>query len=167
MITSYSELIAAINAQREALGVRQQDFDELAGFTPGMTGKAFGPGMVRRLGPEKLFDAMRAAGLAIHLEPDPEQVERMKRRIAENYLPRQANQARPNNRANIDGKTVERVLDFLTQPKKGGILRLKRAVAEYRANAARLGAMTTNRKRRGAAPPCNQPVRTTRLSKYA
>ncbi|MBR1086457.1 hypothetical protein JQ621_03110 [Bradyrhizobium manausense] len=165
MIKSYSELIAGINAQREALGVRMQDFDQLAGFADGLSGKVFGPAMVKRLGSEKLFDALRAAGLAIRLVEDPEQIERMKRRIDETCIPRQAMQARPNNHANIDSKTIERVLSYLTQPKHGGILRLKRAIAEYRSNAARLGAITTNRKRRCERPSLPAtPIM--RISKY-
>lgn len=98
-VTSYTELIAGINAQREALGVRMSDFDDLAGFPAGLTGKAFGMLQVKRLGPEKLFDAIRAAGLRIKLEVDPDQVEKMKQRISENYNPRQSNQARANNHA--------------------------------------------------------------------
>src|SRR6266576_2695234 len=96
-VTSYTELIAGINAQREALGVRLVDFDELAGFPAGLAGKAFGMLQVKRLGPEKLFDAIRAAGLRIKLEPDPEQLEKMRIRIAENFNPRQGNQARSAN----------------------------------------------------------------------
>jgi len=105
-VTSYSELIAGINAQREALGLRMQDFDDLAGFPAGLTGKAFGMLQVKRLGPEKLFDAMRAAGLRIRLEVDPEQVERMKKRIAENYNPRQANQARNGHASSPASKAI-------------------------------------------------------------
>jgi hypothetical protein len=43
--------------------------------------------------PEKLFDAIRAAGLRIRLEDDPEQTAKMARHIAENFNPRQ--QPRP------------------------------------------------------------------------
>lgn len=98
-VTSYTELIASIRAQLGELGIRYEDFDELAGFAAGLSGKVFGPAQVKRLGPEKLFDAMRAAGLRIRLEADPEQLEKMRIRIAENYNPRQANQARMANNA--------------------------------------------------------------------
>lgn len=59
----------------------------------------FGILQVKRLGPEKMFDAIRAAGLRLRIEEDPEQTAKMKARIAENFRPRQANQARPNNHA--------------------------------------------------------------------
>ena len=98
-VTSYTELIGGIQARLGELGIRQVDFDKLAGFPEGLTGKAFGPSQVKRLGPEKLFDAIRAAGLKLRLEADPEQLERMQKQIAENCQPRQANQARMSNHA--------------------------------------------------------------------
>jgi hypothetical protein len=97
--TSYTELIGGIQVRLAELGIRQVDFDKLAGFPEGLTGKAFGPSQVKRLGPEKLFDAIRAAGLRLRLEADPEQLERMQKAIAENCQPRQANQARMSNHA--------------------------------------------------------------------
>lgn len=93
-ITSYTELITGINAQRESLGVRMDDFDTLAGFPAGLTGKAFGMLQVKRLGPEKLFDALRAAGLRLRIEVDPDQEAKMRARIADHFTPRQGNQAR-------------------------------------------------------------------------
>src|SRR5213075_2825529 len=72
-ITSYTELIAGIQAKVESMGVKQSDFDELAGFAPGLSGKVFGMLQVRTLRLEKLFDAIRAAGLRIRLEDDPDQ----------------------------------------------------------------------------------------------
>jgi hypothetical protein len=83
-----------------------------------------------------MFDAIRAAGLMLRLEPDPEQLEKMQKQIAENCRPRQAHQARPNNQANIDQRTVDRVLIYLTT-KKGGLARLRAAVKEARSNWAR------------------------------
>jgi hypothetical protein len=98
-VTSYTELMAGIQAQVGALGLKLTDFDDLAGFPAGLSGKVFGPAQVKRLGPEKLFDALRAAGLRLRVEVDPEQEAKMKLRIADNYNPRQANQARLNNHA--------------------------------------------------------------------
>jgi hypothetical protein len=135
-VTCYSELIEGIKARLGELGIRQVDFDKLANWAEGLTGKAFGPSRVKRLGPEKLFDAIRAAGLKLRLEADPEQLEKMQKQIAENCRPRQANQARPNNQANIDQRTVDRVLIYLTT-KKGGLARLNAAVKEARSNWAR------------------------------
>jgi hypothetical protein len=93
-VTTYTELMAGIQAQVGALGLKLTDFDDLAGFPAGLSGKVFGMLQVKRLGPEKMFDAIRAAGLRLRLEVDPDQEAKMKQRITENYNPRQANQAR-------------------------------------------------------------------------
>jgi hypothetical protein len=61
-----------------------------------------------------MFDAIRASGLKLRLEADPEQLAKMQKQIAENCRPRQALQARPGNQANIDQRTVDRVLIYLT-----------------------------------------------------
>jgi hypothetical protein len=98
-VTSYTELMATIQAQVGALGLKLTDFDDLAGFPAGLSGKVFGPAQVKRLGPEKVFDALRAAGLRLRVEIDPDQEIKMRQRISENYLPRQATQARMNNHA--------------------------------------------------------------------
>lgn len=97
--TSYTELMGVIQGHVENLGLRLADFDDLAGFPSGLSGKVFGMLQVKRLGPEKMFDAIRAAGLRLRIEVDPEQRAKMELRISENYNPRQANQARRGNHA--------------------------------------------------------------------
>jgi hypothetical protein len=89
-VTCYRELIEGLRSRVGTLGVRYLDFDKLAGFADGLSGKVFGPAEVKRLGIEKMFDAIRAAGLRLRLEEDPEQTARMQARIAENFNPRQA-----------------------------------------------------------------------------
>jgi hypothetical protein len=94
-VTTYSEALGPIRDRVGAvLKIRYEDFDHLCGFAPGLAGKVLGPSRVKRLGIEKFFDAIRGVGLQIRFEEDPEQTARMLERIAENYLPRQANQAR-------------------------------------------------------------------------
>jgi hypothetical protein len=136
-IISYTELIAGIQARIGELGIRQVDFDKLAGFAEGLTGKAFGAAQVKRLGPEKLFDAIRAAGLKLKLEADPEQLERMRKQIAENCQPRQAKQARMGNSANLSNKIIDGVLDYLANNKKDGLVRLNKATKQARSTLAR------------------------------
>lgn len=141
-VTSYTELISAIRDQVGALGVRYQDFDELVDFPPGLTGKVFGPSQVKRLGPEKLFDALRGAGLRLKVEPDPEQIEKMRKRIAANFNPRQANQARMNNEASPAGRhMMGRV--FRHFAKLGGKARMakmsKKELREHQRKAAMAG----------------------------
>jgi hypothetical protein len=101
IVTTYTELMAGIQAQVGELGLKLTDFDDLAGFPAGLSGKVFGMLQVKRLGPEKMFDALRAAGLRIRLEIDPEAGSTNETRIADNYNPRQANQAR-NGPAGVD-----------------------------------------------------------------
>ena len=117
--TSYTELMAAIQCQVEAMNLRLADFDDLAGFPAGLSGKVFGLLQVKRLGPEKLFDALRAAGLKLRVEVDPEQRAKMLERISENYLPRQANQARNRNHASPVGTAVLSRI-FTPLARKGG-----------------------------------------------
>lgn len=102
-VTSYTELMAGIRDKLALLAIRYEDFDDLAGFPAGLTGKVFGPAQVKRLGIEKVFDAIRASGKRLVLEDDPEQDAKMRARIAENYIPRQANQARMNNHSSPVG----------------------------------------------------------------
>jgi hypothetical protein len=145
--TSYTELIAGIQARLSELGIRQVDFDKLAGFADGLTGKVFGPSQVKRLGPEKLFDAIRAAGLRLRLEADPEQLERMRKQIAENCQPRQAKQGRMGNHSRPSNKMIDDVLNYLAN-KKGGLTVLNDAVKEARSNWARHAAKALWEKRR-------------------
>jgi hypothetical protein len=135
-ITCYTELIEGLRDRVGKLGVRYQDFDELAGFPAGLSGKVFGPSQVKRLGPEKLFDAIRAAGLRLRIEEDPEQATKMRGHIAENFLPRDAKNARPGNFANPSDKLIDHVLRHLAG-RKGGLHRLNLAVKLARSNAGK------------------------------
>jgi len=137
LATCYTELIAGIDAKRVALGIRHLDFEVLIGVTQGHWGKAAGMLQVKRLGIEKIFDALRGAGLRIRLEEDPEQTRNIQNQIAnKGFVPRQANQARPGNSANLSNKVIDGVLDYLAH-KKGGLARLNKAVKEARSNGAR------------------------------
>jgi hypothetical protein len=150
-ITTYTELICGIQARIGELGIRQVDFDKLACWADGMSGKIFGPSQVKRLGPEKMFDAIRAAGLRLRLEPDPEQLERMRKQIAENCQPRQSLQARMGNRSHPSNKMIDDVLSYLAN-KRGGLTVLNDAVKEARSNWARHAAKALWEKRRACGP---------------
>jgi hypothetical protein len=152
LVRSYTELIGGIQAKIAARGIRQVDFDRLAGFADGLSGKVFGAAQAKRLGPEKLFDALRAAGLQLRLEDDPEQWARMQKQIAENCQPRKANQARPGNHSRLCHKTIEEVLNYL-ENKKGGLTLLKAAVKRARSNSARRAANAFWRKKRECGLP--------------
>jgi exonuclease VII large subunit len=153
-VTSYTELITGIKGRLAELGIRYQDFDKLAGFSDGLTGKAFGPSQVKRLGPEKLFDALRAAALRIRIEPDAQQLANLQKQITENCQVRQEKQARPNNHAHPSNKIVEDVLSYLVN-KKGGLTQLNDAVKEARSKLARHAAKALWEKRR----ECSSTIR--------
>lgn len=146
-VTSYTELIGAIQARIGELGIRYEDFDVLAGFAPGLSGKVFGPSQVKRLGPEKLFDAMRAASLKIRAEPDAEQLAKMQKQMAENCQVRQTNQARMGNHASpISVHLRDRVYGhFLKEARKK---RWVRTSAKQRSDHARMMAMARIKKER-------------------
>ena len=136
-VTCYSEALGPIRERIGAvLKITYANFDKLADFPEGLTGKTLGQAQVKRLGIEKFFDAIRSAGLRIRLEEDPKQTAKMLQRIAENYPPRQDNQARLGNSANLSNKFIDSVLDYLAN-KKGGLTRLNRAAKLARSNHAR------------------------------
>ena len=147
LATSYTELIVAIKDKLGALNIRYEDFDDLAGFAPGLSGKVFGPCQVKRLGIEKVFDALRASGKRLRLEDDPEQDAKMRERIAENFIPRQANQARMGNSASpISKPLMARVYGhFLKEARKK---RWVNTTKKERSEHARMMAMAGVRKRR-------------------
>jgi hypothetical protein len=107
----------------------------------------------------------------LKLEADPEQLERMRKQIAENCQPRQATQARMGNSANLSNKIIDGVLDYLAN-KKGGLTQLNDAVKEARSNWARHAAKALWEKRpeqQPASPPRLTVVsakRPARRSKY-
>jgi hypothetical protein len=151
-VTSYTELIVGIQQRIGELGIRQVDFDVLAGFGPGLSGKAFGPSQVKRLGPEKLFDAIRAAGLRLRLEADPEQLEKMRKQIAEHCQPRQGNQARMGNHAHPSQKVIDGVVSHLVN-RDGGLAILNKAVIEANLRLA------AKKRKRNVARFRSQPLR--------
>jgi hypothetical protein len=149
LVTSYNEALPHIRDRVGAvLKIRYEDFDSLCDFPTGLSGKVFGPAQVKRLGIEKFFDAIRGAGLRIRLEEDPEQTAKMLARIAENYNPRQANQARPFNHSHPSNKMIDVVLQYLANNKQGGLARLNDAVKEARSNWARNAAKASWEKKR-------------------
>lgn len=153
-VTTYTESLPPI-AERVAnvLRLRYEDFDELCGFPQGLTGKCLGPAQVKRFGIEKWFDAVRAAGLRIRFEEDPEQTAKMVKRASENFIPRQSNQARMGNAASpISAHLRDRVYGHFLK-----VARKKRwagTTKKQRSEHARMMAMARvmkDRKRRKAA----------------
>jgi len=165
-VTSYTELMAGIQAQVEGLGLRLADFDDLAGFPAGLSGKVFGMLQVKRLGPEKMFDALRAAGLRLRIEIDPEQQAKMQTRISENYNPRQANQARLCHASTTPSSAVlTRV--FKAMGRNGGKARWHRKSKEARSEHMRMMVMAREKKRRRARRVAQQRRQRAKLAEVS
>lgn len=145
--TSYTELIGAIRSRIGELGIRYEDFDVLAGFAPGLSGKVFGPSQVKRLGPEKLFDALCAASMKLRAEPDLDQLAKMQKQMAENCQPRQVNQARMSNNASPVGRALlSRVFKHMSR--LGNEARKKKMTKEERSASAKHAANTRWKRKR-------------------
>ena len=96
-VTSYTEALGPIRDRvGEVLKIGYTDFDHLAGLSEGLAGKIFGPSHVKRLGIDKFFDVVRAVGLRIRFEEDPEQTAKMLERIATKFHPRNSRNVRMN-----------------------------------------------------------------------
>jgi hypothetical protein len=152
LVTVYAEAIPLLRDRLAYLGIKYEDFDALCRIADGLTGKCLGPSQVKRFGVDKFFDAIRCAGLQIRFEEDAKQTERMRKRISEKYLPRQANQARPNNEASPAGThMMSRV--FRHFAKLGGKARMAKMSPKERKAHQRMAALAKakgDRKRRKA-----------------
>lgn len=145
--THYVEAIPLIRARLAHLAIRYEDFDTHCSFPDGLTGKCLGPSMVKRFGVDKFFDALAGAGLRIRLEEDPEQTAKMRQRITENYVPRQANQSRPNNHASaISSHVLSRAFGHILRKARKN--RWANTTKAERSAHARMMAMTRHRKER-------------------
>lgn len=147
-VTSYTELIDAIRAKVGRMGLRYEDFDRLAGLPVRFAGKALGPSEVRKFTMEKAFDALRAAGLRLRVEDDPEQEAKMQARIKAKLIhPRQANQARYGNSSSpISKRVMTRVYGhFLKEARKK---RWTSTTKKQRSEHARMMAMARIKKKR-------------------
>ena len=157
-VTTYTEALGPIRERVGAvLKIRYEDFDHLCGFADGLSGKVFGAAQTKRLGIEKFFDAVRGVGLRIRFEEDPEQTARMLERVAQNYEPRQAHQARPNNHSHLSNKIIDEVLTYLAN-RPGGLTVLNGAVKKARSNLARRAANALWEKRKRASDLPTYPV---------
>lgn len=146
-VTSYTELIRGIDEGRIEMGVRHLDFEVLCSMTQGHWGKAAGMLQVKRLGIEKIFDALRASGLRMKLEVDPEQRAKMMVRVAKKFNPMSANQARPRHSSSLPSSAV---LTRVLRPigKLGGKARWAGKSKAERAAHGKLMVMAREKKRR-------------------
>jgi hypothetical protein len=148
IVTCYGEALPPIRDRvGNVLKIKYQDFDQLAGFADGLSGKVFGASQVKRLGIDKFFDALRAAGLRIRYEEDPEQTAKMLERVARNFEPRDDNNVRMGNRSNLSGVIIKQVLNHLAEQQHGQAVLID-ALKKARSNRSRRAAQTAAQKRK-------------------
>jgi hypothetical protein len=70
-VRTYDELIEALRHTADRLGISRIEFDELAGFQAGYTGKLLGHRQVRTLGRMSFGVVLQVLGLKMVLVPDP------------------------------------------------------------------------------------------------
>jgi hypothetical protein len=80
-IRSYAELLAALRARRDQLGVSHECVDEVSGLSSGYASKIFSQPPMRRLGTLSLGEMLAALGLKLSVSEDPEQLERIRRKL--------------------------------------------------------------------------------------
>jgi hypothetical protein len=79
-IRSYDDLITAIRAVKEFLGLSNEAIEDLAGLTRGHWDKVAGRTPVKRMGPMVLNAALGALAIELHVKPDATAAEKMSRR---------------------------------------------------------------------------------------
>jgi transcriptional regulator with XRE-family HTH domain len=72
-VRNYSDLIVAIRAVKEFLGLSNETLEEIAGLTRGHVDKILGPSREKRIGHQTLPLILGALGIRLRVEVDPEQ----------------------------------------------------------------------------------------------
>jgi hypothetical protein len=72
-VRSYDDLIIAIRAVKEFLGLSNETLEEIAGLTRGHVDKIIGPSREKKIGPQTLALILGALGIRLRVEVDPEQ----------------------------------------------------------------------------------------------
>jgi hypothetical protein len=76
-VRSYDDLVNAIRAVKEFLGLSNETIEEIAGLARGHVDKMLGPKRAKRIGPRTLELLLGALGARLRLEVDPEQAKRV------------------------------------------------------------------------------------------
>ena len=76
-VRNYDELVIAIRAVKEFLGLSNETFEEIAGLTRGHVDKILGPSREKRIGPQTLALILGALGIRLRVEVDDEQARRV------------------------------------------------------------------------------------------
>ena len=79
-IRSYDDLITAIRAVKEFLGLSNEAIEDLAGLTRGHWDKVAGRTPVKRMGPMVLNAVLGVLAIELHVKPDVAAVEKLSHR---------------------------------------------------------------------------------------
>jgi hypothetical protein len=102
VMENYDAMLSAIVRRAAERGLSYSDLDKIANLPSGYAGKALGPSQTCKLGWLSTYAVAWALGLGVAFVED----EKAAAAVADLALPRQANQARPNNYAARSGKRV-------------------------------------------------------------
>jgi len=90
-VRSYEDLIIALRAVKEFLGLSNETVDEIAGLARGHCDKILGPSREKTIGAKTLPLILGALGVRLKLEIDPDQA----KRVASRWTRRNEKQVRP------------------------------------------------------------------------
>lgn len=164
-IRSYGDLLAALRARADDLGVTREGLDAVTGLQNGYAGKLLAPVPIKSLGAVSMGPMLTAMGCMLILVEDAETLGRITSRVAKRVNPNPASHAdgkmqtkRKRNRKGFRGSEVGRML------RARGVLKLS---AKRRKEIARMAAQTRWRKHRAKSslPPTGALPRETGMSR--
>jgi transcriptional regulator with XRE-family HTH domain len=80
-VRGYDDLVIAIRAVKEFLGLSNETLEEIAGLTRGHIDKLLRPSREKKIGPQVLPLILGALGIRLRVEIDPEQSKRVARKV--------------------------------------------------------------------------------------
>ena len=106
-IRCYNDLIVALRARKDALGLADAVLDDVAGLTPGHTNKCLGPSRERGIGAATLEAYLMALAIDLHMVENAEKLARM----LPHYETRSASRVRTNH--HIGDRVLSRAMTKL------------------------------------------------------
>jgi len=135
VVRSVQDVVRIATARAEAIGLRREDIDRIAGLADGHAGKLMAVPPIKRAGPTTMFLLAGAVGLGIALVEDPAALKHAKREAKNRKLTRKKElQWRNAKKLSImHAHAVER-------GKKGASVRMTKTTPEQRTRIARRAA---------------------------
>lgn len=88
-VRTYPELVEALRARSDSLGLTREQLDQIGGLAGGYSGKILGRGHVKKLGRMSFETMLEALGLALQVVEDGKGMAATRRRIDATHLKRQ------------------------------------------------------------------------------